>query len=92
MIKEKLQAAVAAALGDAATEACPVQLPSNASQQHSLGSATAGTGTASADDLQDAISSLKVCSMSDVSTFVVTACYGCMLLMQEPKCNRLCSV
>ena len=90
MIKEKLQAAVAAALGDAATEACPVQLPSDARQQHNSGSDIAGT--ASADDLQDVISSLKVCPMSYVTTFAVTACRGCMLLTEKPKSNRLCSV
>ena len=82
MIKEKLQAAVAAALGDAAVEAYPIQLPSNASQQHNPGSNPAGIG--SADDLQDAISSLKVFSTSYVNLFSVTACHGCML-MEEPS-------
>ena len=80
MIKEKLQAAVAAALGDAATEACPAQLPSTASQQHNLGGDIAGTGTASADDLQDAISSLKVCP-SHLTSSAVMACCSCMPLI-----------
>ena len=85
MIKEKLQAAVAAALGDAATEACPVQLPSNSSQQHILGSDIAGT--ASADDLQDAISSLKVGSSSHQTSLAVTACCSCMPLIASDRLN-----
>lgn len=78
MIKEKLQAAVVAALGEAAVDVCPIQLPSNAIQQHNSGSNIAGTGSGSADDLQDAISSLQVLSTSYVNTFlsllVMAAC------------------
>ena len=72
MIKEKLQAAVVAALGEAAVDVCPIQLPCNGSQQHHSGSNIAGTGSGSADDLQDAISSLQVWwfSTSYVNTFL----------------------
>ena len=82
MIKEKLQAAVAAALGDAVTEACPTQLPSHAGQHK--GSDIAGMSSGSADDLQNAISSLKVCFTSLKTTFADTAYDSGMLLMNEP--------
>ena len=65
LIKEKLQAAVAAALGDAVTEAYPT-LPG--SQQYTPGNDIASIGSASADDLQNAISSLQVCGMSDLAS------------------------
>lgn len=81
MIKEKLQAAVAAALGDAVNEACPTQLPSTAGQHK--GSDTAGMGSGSADDLQHAISSLKVCLTSHKTTLAVTAYDNFMPLRDE---------
>lgn len=84
MIKEKLQAAVAAALGDAVTEACPMQPPNNAGQQHNKGSDIAGIGSDSADDLHNAICSLKVCFTLYHTAFAVTAHDSCMLHMDEP--------
>ena len=70
MIKEKLQAAVAAALGDAVTEAPPTQLPCSASDI-----AVISHGSAAADDLQNAISSLKVRCTPDLATFPITPCH-----------------
>ena len=85
MIKEKLQAAVAAALGDAVTEACPLPL---ASQQQTPGSNVASIGSTSADDLQNAISSLKVCCMSDLTIYGQLLSHTYTLLMTAFQCGN----
>ena len=71
MIKEKLQAAVTAALGDASSDACSLQQQFGDNQLPSEGR-NADKGNDCVVDLQNAISELQVCySLTLMSTLLV---------------------